>query len=608
MKQIPFALLVSCYLAAGLVCAAESVSKNFTVERSESGVWWFVDPQGKNFVSLGVSDIPAGPTREKYDPENPGYAAFRYYDSTDDWHKSVRQHLKDWEFNTIGAWADSGIANDEFPETRVLHWGSSLHAPWCDVFSHEVEDYITKFAAQDVAPHKDDANLIGWFTDNELQWYADTIFAFHLHNEKPSRTREKLIELFRENYKGDFSALQKDFDVAQAAHFEELGHRGTVTLKPLGQGLDLVNKFTFLVAERYYQLVHDAIRKHDTNHLILGDRYMSYCPPVVARAAGPYIDVISTNFDWPDWMTGNLPTHYLQMLHDESGKPVLITEWYVAAKENRSGNRNRGVSFTIVPDQEQRAITAERRLAKLLSEPYIVGAHWFRYADEPTNGRSSDGEDFNFGLVDIHDKPYEKLVASMRRVNQQANEIHARAKTKDDSSVTSVAQHASGVDFPGNVEHFSPVVSQESSPLADLRVAWDENQLYIGLVGFRFVDPQLFANEKVPASHHQRLSFKLGDNLFALSFDPDTKPNSQQAQVSMVETRHRHLGVRFTYLIKVPASKLPSIAEFQKGAVVPFEATLRDPSGQATRWQASLVLADEAERLAEQVSADEISQ
>ena len=551
-----------------------------------------------------MSDIPAGPTREHYDEANPGYAAFRFYKNNDDWADSVRGNLRDWGFNTVGGWGDAALATADLPECRVLHWGSSLQVPWCDIFADAFQKQIEEFAERDIIPLKEEAKLLGWFTDNELQWYADTIFHFHLHGDPSSQTRHKLIKLLSDHYKGDFQALQFDFDPAQATMFTELGQRGAVHLKPGGDGFAMIDRFAFLVAEQYYRVVHDAIRKHDTQHLILGDRYMSYCPPVVAKAAGPYVDVISSNFDWPDWKTGQFPINYLRMLHEQSGKPVLITEWYVAAEENRSGNRNSGVSFTIVKTQDQRAATAARRLEVLMGEPYIVGAHWFRYADEPTHGRSSDGEDFNFGLVDIHNRPYEKLVDALGRANRQAADVHEASATRRVAENLPVGRCSAEIQFPESLEHFSSATSEDPSPLADLRLAWNQDQLYLGLVGFRFVDSQMFAGSKIPSSHHQRLSFKLGEDSFEIAFNPDAPSSGQKAELSMVEARHRHLGVRFTYLIKVPVKNLKSVPKLKVGSVIPVEITLYDPTGESTCWKTSLVLEDEIDHLAETVPVD----
>jgi agarase len=41
-------------------------------------------------------------------------------------------------------------------------------------------------------------------------------------------------------------------------------------------------------------------------------------------------------------------------------------------------------------------------LAKL---PYVIGFHWFEWFDEPVEGRALDGENSNYGLVNINGKP-----------------------------------------------------------------------------------------------------------------------------------------------------------------------------------------------------------
>ena len=85
----------------------------------------------------------------------------------------------------------------------------------------------------------------------------------------------------------------------------------------------------------------------------------------------------------------------------------------MAAKENRSGNKNAVGGF---PDRGDAAASARRRLSNTLRSlarlPYVVGADWFQYYDEPPHGRKLDGEDYNFGLVDIHDQPYAEVTAA----------------------------------------------------------------------------------------------------------------------------------------------------------------------------------------------------
>ena len=66
-----------------------------------------------------------------------------------------------------------------------------------------------------------------------------------------------------------------------------------------------------------------------------------------------------------------------------------------------------------VATQAERARGAGRAARLLAAAPNAIGVHWFQYADEPPGGRA-DGEDYNFGLVDIDDRPYEGLVAALR--------------------------------------------------------------------------------------------------------------------------------------------------------------------------------------------------
>ncbi|MGH8527560.1 MAG: hypothetical protein ACREXY_26120, partial [Gammaproteobacteria bacterium] len=132
--------------------------------------------------------------------------------------------------------------------------------------------------------------------------------------------------------------------------------------------------------------------------------------PEVARAAARHVDAISSNLN-AQWNDGSFARFYLETLYRLSGKPILIGEFYMAAKENRSGNKNTRGVYPVVATQKERAAGFRNTIHALLKTPYVIGADWFQYSDEPTHGRY-DGENFNFGLVDIHDRPYEALTAT----------------------------------------------------------------------------------------------------------------------------------------------------------------------------------------------------
>ena len=206
-----------------------------------------------------------------------------------------------------------------------------------------------------------------------------------------------------ETYRNDWSELRKDFETEGVESFAELDQRGMLYLRPGGDGIRTYRRFLSLMAERYYSLVRNVIRTYDQRALILGDRYQSFYYPEVARASAPHVDAASGNLN-AAWNDGTFPRFYLDTLHSLSGKPVFVSEFYMAAQQNRSGNRNDKSTFPTVKTQKERVAGFRNTVQALVRIPYVVGADWFQYYDEPTHGRG-DGENFNFGLVDIHNQP-----------------------------------------------------------------------------------------------------------------------------------------------------------------------------------------------------------
>src|SRR5262249_53206042 len=141
----------------------------------------------------------------------------------------------------------------------------------------------------------------------------------------------------------------------------------------------------------------------------------SFFYPEVVRACARYVDVVSSNLN-PTWNDGTFPRFYLDTLHALCGKPLLIGEFYMAARENRSGNKNNHGTYPVVTTQSERAKGFRNTFVGLIRTPYVVGADWFQYYDEPTHGRF-DGENFDFGLVDIHNQPYESITSTASELN-----------------------------------------------------------------------------------------------------------------------------------------------------------------------------------------------
>jgi agarase len=173
--------------------------------------------------------------------------------------------------------------------------------------------------------------------------------------------------------------------------------------------------FLRLIARQYFKVTARAIRKYDPNHLILGCRFAGYAPDEVLKEVGEFVDVVSYN-------TYDLlpPTDKLERIHHLTGKPIMITEFSFKAMD--SGLPNTKGAGKPVETQQDRADSYEGYVTAALSLPYMVGLHWFEHADEPAEGRF-DGENSNYGVVDIDDEVYTVLTDRMTAINAKAIEI-----------------------------------------------------------------------------------------------------------------------------------------------------------------------------------------
>jgi hypothetical protein len=211
----------------------------------------------------------------------------------------VRPDLEAWGFNSVG-WnqdmASNGVTNhrqsrlfthEEYqwlglpyapmlPFADFHHWDAEHRKP--DFFSNEFADWCDYVAREYVAPGADDPKLIGYFYVDCPAW---------VHDHPHSRWRGPLF---------DYKKLESEAGRAELT----------------------------ALATKYYQTVHDAIRRYDARHLILGDRYegMGRMAAEVLLAAGPYVDVISFQHFGPVERTERDLRHWAGV----TGKPVLLAD------------------------------------------------------------------------------------------------------------------------------------------------------------------------------------------------------------------------------------------------------------------------------------------
>jgi hypothetical protein len=365
----------------------------------ERGRWWLVTPDGRPFYSHGMNHVTARYDVDRTTGRCPYCDAIdARYPSVDAWRDATTQRLRTWGFNTVGAWSDDSAFADRMPYTPILAMASGS-----DWFAPEFETHAAQVAEAQVAPRRDDPDLLGWFLDNELKWGRDY------------RSNETMLEQYTRLPEGAPGRAVADRYAGD----------------PSG--------FLTALATRYYSVATGAVRRADPNHLVLGTRLVSFLtPPEVVAAARPWLDVLSVNhYSVVDGLVDGLNGLWgpfvpvdpeLSRFHELSGLPVLVTEYSFRAADAGVPNSWPPIYLT-APTQTGRADMWQAKVEALYAAPWIVGDHWFEWADQPVHGRF-DGEDNNFGLVSNDDVAYEMLTDRMTAIHATAPDAVALPRAR----------------------------------------------------------------------------------------------------------------------------------------------------------------------------------
>jgi hypothetical protein len=464
----------------------------------ENGVAWLKTPCGDRFYSLGVNILDGGyPERSR---DGKVYYSWRAFaPNLAEWIAATRDRLRAWGFNSAGGWS-LPPQQLRLPAVIDLELGRQARFHWFDPFAPDMQARMTALARQLVAPYRDSPYRIGYFSDNEVGWWGGALFVFYSQKPASSYTKTRWVALLRRHYRGDWAGFAADFvpPAGVASWRGLLASTAMTRLRPQGNGIAAVREWTALVAEHYYALASRAIRAADPGALYFGDRLPIYYDPVAVRAMAPHVDAIASNYN-VDSGDGWIARYFFDGLEELSGnKPVLVTEWFFAARENRTGNRNNGHLMTVAT-QAERAKGAAAATENFARIPAIVGSQWFQYYDHPKGGRT-DGEDYDFGLVDTDDRPYERLTAALADANRAAPEIHAAA-VPPIADTGFIVPHAaidindrSLSDWPKPASLLPPLVpSPGTVDFGEVYLTWSDKGLAVATIGQDYFDLDLLA-------------------------------------------------------------------------------------------------------------------
>lgn len=369
------------------------------------GRWWMVDPLGHLYLHNAIVDLQPGSS------ERSKAAMKSTFGDTAEWMRQTHEMLLANGIHGAGAWVKTDILlksplqaehplsytiNLDIMSLYGVHRGGTHLVPGHQgypndtifIFDPEFPAFADKFMSR-FDSLRDDPNLVGYFSDNE-------------------------IPLYRRNLDGFLSLPETDSGNIAARKWMSEHHAIVVTD-------ELRMSFLEFEAERYFQIVTEAIRKHDPHHMYLGCRYtasqLQY--PELFRAAGKYASAVSMNY-YSDWQPDAAS---MTMWEHEAEKPFMITEFYVKAED--SGLPNHTGAGWLVHTQEDRGFFYQNFVLTLIESGKCVGWHWFKYQDNDPLDKQAElsNLDSNKGIVDVLFKPYEPLLASMRQLNMHIYQL-----------------------------------------------------------------------------------------------------------------------------------------------------------------------------------------
>lgn len=365
--------------------------------------WWVIDPEGYRTLHVAMNSLTPGKSER-----NQASLKAKYKNKAN-WSLKTGGLLNELNFNGTGSWSDlESVLLYNKTATRPLAYtlnlnfmsvygnkrGGTYQVPGHKaypgnaifVFDPAFEKFCDAYAKRLLA-YKDDPNLFGYFSDNELPLSLKNLEGY----------------LNLENKKDPGYLIAKKW----------LDNRGITPAQITDKDR---SDFLAVVGERYFSIVAKAIKKYDPNHLYIGCRFYSgeKNVPAFMKAAGKYLDIVSINYygvwtpdqdkmnEWARW----------------TGKPFIITEFYTKGEDAGLGNIS-GAGWR-VKTQTDRGKAYQNFCLALLENKNCVGWHWFKYQDnDPTlKGAEPSNTDANKGIVDYNYNLYQPLADKMNQLNQ----------------------------------------------------------------------------------------------------------------------------------------------------------------------------------------------
>lgn len=446
------------------------------------GVWWFRSPTGTRFLSIGANHVEPiywqSPRNVDFVRETYGGEIFRADGSVDDespaaakWSARVAATFQDWGFNTLGFHnplsrslqkAIGGYYVCHLPISVPWGWNSKrseLVASFAkrptDLFDDSFCAVLDEVSDQLVKPRAEDPRLLGYAYTDGPPWTIEDdpnapAFAkltpaqkllhpwVHALMSLPASApgKQAWIALMKKRHAEPATAA--GIYAVRAAMWDELAAR--TQWSDLGDAQaagDDSRAFLFILMRRWYEQRYRSIRRHDAQHLILGDklnmnrdRKFPVQRIAALEAMRGFVDVISVQYYAP----ADEQVSTLAALHRESGLPILNGD--TTPKPFWPDDTLRGENTAYL---EVLARSYDETLTKLFAQPWFIGWHHCGYVRglrppyiaalkrgdaKEAASYEQRGATYREGFITDHEEPIAPVVNALKAAVAKCNQLH----------------------------------------------------------------------------------------------------------------------------------------------------------------------------------------
>lgn len=390
------------------------------------GRWWFVDPEGYLFLSVGVDCVTPGRggnakevdkrrnmygelppqellaapannannTRQVRPNQRPNdyhfgmWNLYRRYggEFREKANEMIIKRMDKWGVNTIGNWSSGEVTAMNRKAFMVTMRTAGVERElmgFADVYAPDFREKLDEAMKGSMTRTKDNPWLIGYFVGNEPSWL-----------EQEERLSELILNGDERPIKTEFQKFLQDGDTPERR-----------------------KEFIYNTFRTYLKAVKEAQMKYDPNHLNLGYRFgnISNIDEKILAICKESFDVLS--FNCYDLVPGK---EMMDRALAITGLPMIIGEYHF-------GTVDRGMAQSLwqVDSQEERGVAYRFYTENGYAHPGLIGTAYFQWSDQDLTGRRNDGENYNCGLVDVTDRPYVHQVNAMVETAKRLYEVHA---------------------------------------------------------------------------------------------------------------------------------------------------------------------------------------